>query len=258
MEPRKSLTRKFSTFFGQSKPLASVSEVEIEEGTQKEEHSEAVPQKSDMLSAPIPQRPTRLQRLSFFLPSLNSSKQSKPSQDVLRKPVPARKQPPSQYDAPPPSAPSRLPPAVPTSIFDPTNAPSAPSSELANSTVVSSPNRLQKTNYRTSPEDEALNVQPPTAPLRTTASLFPAVDSIGHGRAASDPISYQPISYQSEGEGSGNEVKKLQRKSWMPGGKTKSTEERTFEAWVNAGKSKIYYDFNHLLDGHQVNFLNPL
>ncbi|PMD32544.1 hypothetical protein L207DRAFT_176143 [Hyaloscypha variabilis F] len=171
---------------------------------------------------------------------------------VLRKPVPARKQPPSQYDAPPTSAPSRLPPAVPTSIFDPTNAPNAPSSELANSTVVSSPNRLQKTNYRTAPEDEALNVQPPTAPLRTTASLLPAVDSIGHGRVASDPISYQPISYQSEGEGSGNEAKKLQRKSWMPGGKTKSTEERTFEAWVNAGKSKIHYDFNHLLDGHQI------
>ncbi|KAE9382246.1 hypothetical protein N431DRAFT_321817 [Stipitochalara longipes BDJ] len=216
-----------------------------------------------MLSAPIPQRPSRLQRLSSFLPSLNTP--SKLYQDVLRKPVPARKQPSSQYEAAPTSAPARFPPAVPNSTFDPISAHNAPTSELANSPVVSSPNRLQKANGRPLPEAEALSTQSSNAHFRTperippgsTFPLLPVVDNtnIGHSRVASNPPNNQLTSYQAEGEGGGNAVKRLRRKSWMPGGRPKTTyesDERVFEAWVNAGKSKIYYDFNRLLNGGQI------
>jgi len=239
MEQRKSLRRKVSNFFAPPKPepLAPASEVEFEEGTQREEHNEAVPQQDNMLPAPIPQKQTRLQRFSSFLPSLSTP--SKLYQDVLRKPVPARKQPPSQYDAPDPNAPSRSSPAAPTSNFDPARATNAPASELANSPVAPSPNRLKKSNGFPPLESEAWE-----------KSSF-----VGDRRVTSNPSSTQSTTYQSEGEGGGNTVKKLRRKSWLPGGKTRSTyqpEERIFEAWVNAGKHKIQYDFHPLLNGTQV------
>jgi hypothetical protein len=77
-----------------------------------EEHKEDVPQQASMRSTPTPPRPSRLRRLSSFLPSIST--QPKLQEDVLRKPVP-RKHFPSKFEAPPMSVPARLVPAVPAS-----------------------------------------------------------------------------------------------------------------------------------------------
>lgn len=239
MEQRKSLRRQVSNFFHPSQSLSTVPE----EGGPEQEQNEEVPQQVNMLSAPSPEKPSRLHRLSSFLPSINTK--SKLSKDVLRKPV-RRKQLPSRYEAPPASV-------------------AAPSSEPTNSPIAPPPNRLQKPNVRPLSEDDALRLQAPQAHLQATERVIPVVhkSETSHTRASSSPINNNAISYHSEGEGGSNAISKLRRKSWMPGGKVRSKtgsqeqRENLYSAWVNIGKHKFDYDINPLLNGEQVSSFLP-
>jgi hypothetical protein len=247
MEQRKSLRRKVSSFFNPQQSLSTVSEVE--EGTREEEHKEEVLQQANMLSDSIPSRPSRLRRLSSFLPSIST--QSKLQKDVLRKVVP-RKQLPAPFEAPPTSAPARLPPAVPNLISESSNIP-----------VAAPPNRLHKPNGRPLSEDEFLRAAETAIPSTNGMLLSPQVvqSENVHGRVASGPANSSPASYHSEGEGGHTAISKLRRKSWMPGGKsrskTASQEEREnlYSAWINAGKYKIDYNIHGLLSGEKVGLL---
>jgi hypothetical protein len=245
MEQRKSLSRRISNLFNQPQPLATVSE----EGVQQEEQVEEVPQdQGTMLATPIPERrPTRLRRLSASLLSLVP--ESKLPKDVLRKPV-SRKQAPSLYETPPPTAPD--------TYAEPTNPTIAPTS-----------NRLQKAPpgpwitpeqaWQQSPE---ANMLPDHRPQ--TESTPPIVHAaFGHARVSVSPVNSRPSSYTSEDEGGSNVISKLRRKSWMPGGgkRPQSASEQheiTFAAWVNAGKDKFDYNITPLVHAEKVSLLNNL
>jgi len=79
-------------------------------------------------------------------------------------------------------------------------------------------------------------------------------------RAVSSPINSRPGSYHSAEDGSDHATgSKLQRKSFLPGGKSKSrhSSQETNEthgtgAWVNAGEHKIDYNMTLLTNGEKV------
>jgi hypothetical protein len=250
MEQRKSLRRRVSHFFNPQQSFSAVTQ--IQQGAREEKQKEEVPQEVNMLSAPTPLRPSRLHRLSSFLPSINT--QSKLQKDVLRKPLP-RKQLPSQFEAPPTSAPARLSPAVSAMASEPTIAPLTPAK-----------NRLANSNDRPLSADEYFRTTEKATPPTNRTLLSPQVaqsENVHGRRAVSGPVTSCPAPNQLDGESSSKAISKLRRVSWMPGGKarskTVSQEERenSYAAWINAGTRKIEYDIQALMSGEKVIRLLP-
>jgi hypothetical protein len=267
MASSKSLKRRVSDLVSQLAPelLETVGEVE-ESVLGKKERLEEVPQSQVNMLSPQ-QRPSRLHRLSSFLPTLRTD--SKPQKDSLRKPVP-RKQVPSQYRQSSANPPTRPPPTapVPASQYpvDPLGPPLHPPHRLHKAGPAlplpaqsAGPHTSAHTSAHTPAQERRRSLAPPVGQSE--------VGQGGQPRVVSSPVSSRPTSYHSEGEGSTNAISKLRRKSWMPGGiggtggrQSRNTpqgdEQHTSVAWVNAGSHKIDYNINLLLAGEKVSFLN--
>jgi hypothetical protein len=252
MAPSKFLRRRVSDL-SQSAPALLERIHEVEEGVlnEKEHREEVPPSQVNMLSLQQrpSRRPSRLHRLSSFLPILRTN--SKLQKVQSRTQVP-RKQVPSQYREPSPNAPSRPPPTapVPTSQFTPA-AVAPPTS-----------NRLQKAGAPPQlPAAQSADPHTITQGRRRGNSLVPVVQSeFGHARVVSSPVDARPASYHSDGEGGSNAISKLRRRSWIPGGNggrrsrnaSQDDNEHAPVAWVNAGGNKIDYKVNVLLAGEKV------
>lgn len=208
---------------------------------------------------------TRLQRLSAYLPHINTSSESKRSQAP---PLPPRK-----------AQPERL--RRPSESYSPPLLPPLPSSAPADLTEYSSKLQTTAPPFRTPPElpGDANGLSPrhhgrtPSPSLLTKVQPYspnssplvsPYIRARGRGDSLVAPPAFNDVSGGSTAstpvvsEG-GN---KPLRRSWLPGGKSRnasqdiSTETQTPPAWITAGEHKIDYGLSLLIQGGKVSESN--
>jgi hypothetical protein len=202
------------------------------------------------------QKSSRLQRLSTILPNLNiSPEKSKLSKDTLQRPSIPRKEAPIHQNEPPRPPTREAPPAPPQKA----ESMPPPTKRLQKAEP---PNQLKPLpNPRSgSPARTVTNPEELQPRQRRNSLLAMIPGTHPQNRSASSPISSRPGSYHSGEDGSDHATgSKLRRKSFMPGGKSKSrhpsnesNETHGTGAWVSAGEHKIDYNMALLTNGDKV------
>ncbi len=216
--------------------------------TVREEVEPVARNRSSPKMATLQKPPSRMNRLSQYLPAILTStdaKLPKDQQPVLRKPMPS----PSPLDVTAPDPPTRLPPSAPTQTdIMPPPPPNAHKLQKQHTPPI------QMTSPRdTSPSPHSLEGRRP----RASSLLPPQANNMGQPRSVSSPMTSRPVSTNlSDGEADG---KLRKRRSWLPGaGKSRSRnpsqdlEQNASRAWVLAGGHQIDYNLNFLLGGDKV------
>jgi hypothetical protein len=201
------------------------------------------------------QKSSRLQRLSTFLPNIKvSPEKSKLSKDTLQRPSVPRKDAPINHNEPPRPPTREAPPAPPQK----TESMPPPTKRLQKAEP---PNQLKPLPNARSSSPARIVTNPEVQPRSRRNSLLAMIPGTHpQNRSASSPISSRPGSYHSGEDGSDHGTgSKLRRKSFLPGGKSKSrntsnesNETHGTGAWVNAGAHKIDYNMALLTNGEKV------
>ncbi|KAF4627809.1 hypothetical protein G7Y89_g10342 [Cudoniella acicularis] len=246
-------SRKFSP--GSYSNLLSTPQFSLEPVRESAEHisSEMPHYLRDMLQKP--QRASRLQRLSIFLPTLKTNIDSKRAKETQPPPLPSDPASPLPDRAAPPP-PSRLPPSPPQFANDPVPPISSKKPQKSES-----PSRIQPLPRALSRAPARLNTEGYTSNRSSSLAPPPIASDVGHNRSVSSPVTSRPVSnyHSSEGEADPSGTHKLEkkRKSWLGGGRRSrnaSQEDLNYvsDAWVNAGSHKIDYNLSLLINGEKV------
>ncbi|KAH6665933.1 hypothetical protein B0J14DRAFT_491414 [Halenospora varia] len=198
-----------------------------------------------------PQRPSRLQRLSLFLPNLKTNIDSKKLKAIQPPPPIPLTQSPDQSPPLPPLPPTRAAPSAPQAARDHTPPPTSRKLRKPES-----PNRILSLPRALSPTRSQLNTDGFTP---RSSSLAPPPPEVAQGRSVSSPVSSRPVSNYLGGDADlGIHKLEKKRKSWLGGGrKSRNISQENLgqyqaEAWVNAGSHKIDYNLSLLINGEKV------
>ncbi|RDW85236.1 hypothetical protein BP6252_02826 [Coleophoma cylindrospora] len=199
---------------------------------------------------------TRLQRLSAYLPNLNTSESKRSQAPPLpaRKALPERSRRPSESPSPPlPPLPSSAPADLTehaSKLHKPMpparSPPQLPADANGSSPNSVTPGRLTK-----------VRPQSPNASPRGS----PSVRAAGRrGSLVPPPVFNDMLGSRTVSAPVASEESKLPRRSWMPGGKSRNTSQNTNThtqsptppAWIIAGEHKIDYGLTLLTHGEKI------
>lgn len=233
-------------YLSYSRPTSSCSILE----PVREEVEPVARSRSVAKMATLQKPPSRLNRLSQYLPAIltnNDAKLQKDQQPVLRKPMPSPS--PSPFDATAQGPPTRPPPSAPAQHDMMPPPPPNPQKLHKQHTPP-----IQMTTPRdSSPSPHSLEGRRP----RANSLLPPQPNNMGQPRSVSSPMTSRPVSTNLSDSETDGKLRK--RRSWLPGaGKSRSRnpsqdlDQNASLAWVLAGGHQIDYNLNFLLAGDKV------